>query len=148
MLASQYFEKMLSGTSNEAITLRTKRHVSISLTADLDAMIILLNIVHGVSRKVPRQVKLGILSKLAVLVSSLGMLDAVQFFSDTWIDNLQREGLPKAYNEDVLPLVFVFWVFDRPSEFKNMTKLTQRECDEKLGGEVQELPIPHNIIGK
>jgi hypothetical protein len=148
MLASQYFEKMLSGNSNEATTLRTKRHVSIPLSADLDAMIILLNIVHGISRKVPRQVNLDILSKLAVLVSSLGMLEAVQFFSDTWIDNFQREGLPKSYNENVLPLLFVFWVFDRPLEFKNMTRIAQRECDEKLGGDMLEVPIPHSIIGK
>ena len=148
MLASQYFEKMLSGNSNEAITLRTKKHVSIPLSADLDAMIILLNIVHGVSRKVPRQVNLDVLNKLAVLVSSLGMLEAVQFFSDTWIDNFQREGFPESYNENVLPLLFVFWVFDRPLEFKNMTRITQRECDEKLGEDMQEVPIPHSIIGK
>jgi hypothetical protein len=148
VLASRYFEKLLGGDSNEATTLRTKRHVSIPLLADLDAMIILLNIVHGVSRKVPRQVNLEMLSKLAVLVSSFGMLDAVQFFSDTWIDNFQMEGLPKSYNENVLPLLFIFWVFDRPSEFKNMTRITQRECDENLDEDMQDIPIPHSIIGK
>lgn len=148
MLASHYFEKMLSGNSDEATTLRTKGQVSIPLSGDLDAMIILLNIVHGVSRKVPRQVSLEVLSKLAVLVSVFGMLDAVQFFSDTWIDNFQRKGFPESYNDDVLPLLFIFWVFDRPSEFKTMTRLVQRECDEKVGEDLQEVPIPHSIIGK
>jgi hypothetical protein len=148
MLASQYFEKMLSGNSNEAVTLRSKGHVSIPLSGDLDAMIILLNIVHGISRKVPRQVNLEVLSKLAVLVSILGMLDAVQFFSDTWINNFESEGLPQSYNENVLPLLFIFWVFDRPSEFRNMTRFAQRECDEKVDEDAQEVPIPHSIIGK
>jgi hypothetical protein len=148
MLASQYFQTFLSGNFNEAITLRTKGHVSIPLSADLDAMIILLNIVHGASRKVPRQVSLEELSKLAVLVSGFGMLETVQFFSDTWIDNFQQEGLPKSYNENVLPLLFVFWVFDRPAEFKNMTRLTQRECEKTLDEDVQDVPIPHSIIGK
>ncbi|RFU36319.1 hypothetical protein B7463_g112, partial [Scytalidium lignicola] len=145
MLASQQFQTILSGNTNEAITLRTKGHVSIPLAADLDAMIILLNIIHGASRKVPRQVSLEVLGKLAVLVRSFGMLGTVQFFSDTWIEN-QREGLPRSYNEDVLPLTFIFWVFDRPSEFKNMTRLAQRECDEKLDEDVGDIPIPHKII--
>ncbi len=148
MLASQYFQTILSGNFNEAIALRTQGHVTIPLLADLDAVIILLNIIHGASRKVPRQVSLDVLSKLAALVSSLGMLETVQFFSDTWIDNFQREGFPKSYNEDVLPLLFVFWVFDRPSEFKNMTRLAQWESDEKVDEDVGDVLIPHSIIGK
>jgi hypothetical protein len=148
MLASRYFEKLLSGNSKEATTLRSTRHVSIPLSADLDAMIVLLNIVHGVSRKVPRQVKLDTLSKLAMLVSVFGMIDAVQFFSDTWIDDFQRKGLPQSYDEKVLSLLFVFWVFDRPAEFKNMSRITQRECDENLDEDAQNVPIPRNIIGK
>jgi hypothetical protein len=147
MHASQHFQTVLSGDFREATTLRTKGHVTIPLLADLDAMIILLNIVHGASRKVPRHVSLEELSKLAILVSSFGMLETVQFFSDTWIDNYQMEGFPKSYNENVLPLLYVFWVFDRPSEFKDMTRLTQRECDEKLSEDVGAIPIPHSIIG-
>lgn len=148
MLASQVFEDLLTGTSTEAKTLRTKGHVTITVLADLDTVIILLNIIHGPSRKVPRQVTLQELSNLATLVSHFGMIETVQFFSDTWIDALQREGLPKTYTQDVLRLLFVFWVFDRPEEFKNMTRLAQRECDEKLIEDVNGLPIPHNIIGR
>lgn len=148
MLASGYFQTLLSGDFDEAVTLRTKGHVTIPLLDDLDTMIILLHIIHGAGRKVPRQISLEVLSKLAVLVSKFEMLETVEFFSDTWIDNIQREGLPKSYNENVLPLVFVFWVFDRPSEFKDMTRLTQRECNEKLDEDAQNIPILHSIIGR
>lgn len=148
MLASQVFENLLTGTSTEAKILRTEGHVTIPVLADLDTVIILLNIIHGPSRKVPRQVTLQELSNLASLVSHFGMIETVQFFSDTWIDALQREGLPKTYTQDVLQLLFVFWVFDRPEEFKNMTRLAQRECDENLIEDVKGLPIPHNIIGR
>jgi hypothetical protein len=75
------------------------------------------------------------------------MYETVQFFSDTWLDNFQNEGLPKSYDENVLPLLFIFWVFDRQSEFKQMTRLTQQECDETLDEDVKGVPIPHNIIG-
>jgi hypothetical protein len=148
MLASRYFHTILSGDFPQAMTLRTGGHVVIPLQDDLDSMIILLNIIHGAGRKVPRQVSLDVLSKLAVLVSKFEMLPTVEFFSDTWIDNLQRGGLPKGYNENVLPLVFVFWVFDRPDEFRDMTRLAQRESTEKLEDDVGDMPMLHGIIGK
>lgn len=148
MLASRYFFTILSGDFPQAIALRTQGHVTIPLQDDLDSMIILLNIIHGAGRKVPRQVSLDVLSKLAVLVSKFDMLATVEFFSDTWIDNLQRGGLPRFYNEDVLPLVFVFWVFDRPDEFRDMTRLAQLESTEKLEDDIGEIPILHGIIGK
>jgi hypothetical protein len=148
MLASRYFHTILGGDFPRAMTLRTGGNVTIPLQDDLDSMIILLNIIHGAGRKVPRQVSLDVLSKLAVLVSKFEMLSTVEFFSDTWIDNLQRGGLPKGYNENVLPLVFVFWVFDRPDEFRDMTRLAQRESTEKLEDDVGNMPILHGIIGK
>jgi len=148
MLASRYFLTILGGDFPHAITLRTQGHVTIPLQDDLDSVIILLNIIHGAGRKVPRQVSLDVLSKLAVVVSKFEMLSAVEFFSDTWIDNLQRSGLPKMYNENVLPLVFVFWVFDRPAEFRDMTKLAQRESTERLEDDAADIPILPGIIGK
>jgi hypothetical protein len=148
MLASRRFQAILSGNFNEAIALQTKGHVTIPLSDDLDAVIVLLNIIHGASRKVPRQVSLEQLSKLAVLVSSFEMLETVEFFSDTWIDNLKRDGLPKSYNENVLSLLYVFWVFDRAPEFKDMARLAQRECGETLDEDAKIIPLQHSIIGK
>lgn len=147
MLASQQFQDLLSGNTTEAAILRAKGHVTIPMSADLDLMIIILNIVHGASRKVPRQIALDELSKLAVLVCSMGMVETVQFFSDTWIDSLEKTVVPKTYNPNVVPLLFVFWAFDRAEEFKKMTRLAQRECDENLDGHLKDLPIPHKIIG-
>jgi hypothetical protein len=148
ILASQLFQTVLGGNTNEAITLQTKGHVTIPLSVDSNAMIILLNIIHGASRKVPRQVSLEVLSQIGVLVSSLGMLETVEFFSDTWIDNLKREGFPKSYNEKVLPLLFIFWVFNRPSEFRNITRIAQRESTEMLHSDVRDIPISMSIISK
>ena len=132
--------------------LRATGHVEITMPdEDLDSMVILLNIIHGASRKVPRNVSLEVLSKLAVLVSKYGMLETVEFFSDTWIDHLQREGLPKAYTKEVLRLLFVFWVFDRETEFRDMTRLAQREADDKFEedvGKLEGVKIPPGIIGK
>lgn len=148
MLASQYFQGILSGNFSEAITLRTTGHARLALSDDLDAMIILLNIIHGASRKVPRQVSVEMLSKLAVLVSKFEVLETVGYFSDTWIDGLRIKGFPTSYGDQVITMIFVFWAFDRPSEFKDMTRLAQRECNEKLDEDVRGVPISPSIIGK
>ena len=148
MLASEYFRAMLGGNSQEALILKTKGRITIRLKIDLDTMVILLNIIHGASRKVPRQVTLNSLTELAILAKGLGMLEAVEFFSDTWIDNLTREGFPKIYNDRVLPFLFVFWVFNRQVEFADMTRLAERESTDKLQDDVKDLPISREIIGK
>ncbi|XMA19059.1 hypothetical protein WAI453_011850 [Rhynchosporium graminicola] len=150
ILASRYFETVLSGDFEEAKALRATGHVEIPmLDEDLESMTILLTIIHGASRKVPRNVSLELLSNLAVLVSKFGMLETVEFFSDTWIDHLQREGLPQAYTKDVLRLLFVFWVFDRETEFRDMTRLAQREADDKFEEDVantEGIMIPLGIV--
>lgn len=147
MLSSRYFEAVLGGEFKEGKMLRAMGHVDMHfLEDDLDSMLILLNIIHGASRKVPRNLSTEDLSKLAMLVSKFGMLEAVDFFSDTWIDHLQREGLPKSYSREVLKMLYVFWVFDREREFGDMTRLAQREADETIEEDVKRLAIPRGIV--
>jgi hypothetical protein len=148
MLASAYFQKRLSGEYYDAITLKNTGRVTISLDHDPDTFTILLNIIHGRTRQVPRQVNLELLSKLAVLVNYYGMLESVELFSDTWIENLKREGMPKEYNEQVLPWLFIFWVFEKGRDFRDMARLVQRECDETLDELVGIIPLPHTMISK
>ncbi|KAG9229346.1 hypothetical protein BJ875DRAFT_387537 [Amylocarpus encephaloides] len=146
MLASEHFQTLLSGDFEEGLALRKTGHVTIPLSDDPDTLIILLNIVHGATRKVPRQVSLELLRKLAVMVNDYGMLGSVEFFADTWIDHSKREGLPGSYTEDVLSWLFVFFVFERAEEFKDMTKLTQRECDENFDQNAREILLPVAIV--
>ena len=148
MLASQHFMTLLSGSTDEAVELRATGHVRISLSDDPDTLIILLHIIHGKTRAVPRQVSLDLLRKLAVMVNDFGMLGSVEFFADTWIDHSKMEGLPDSYTEDVLSWLFVFFVFERAEEFKDMTRLAQRECDEKFDEDAREILLPSGIVGK
>jgi hypothetical protein len=148
MLASEHFEKLLSGDFHEARTLKSTGHVTISLNLDPDTLIILLQIIHGKTREVPRQVSLDLLRKLAVMVNDFGMLGSVEFFADTWIDHSKREGLPASYTEDVLSWLYVFFVFGRADEFKDMANLSQRECDESFVDNAREILLPTGIISR
>ncbi|TVY86226.1 hypothetical protein LAWI1_G007987, partial [Lachnellula willkommii] len=147
MLASAYFQKRLTGEECvDAGTLRRTGRATIALGDDPDTFAILLNIIHGRTRQVPRQVSLDLLSKLAVLINYYAMLESVELFSDTWIENLKREGMPTEYNEHVLPWLFIFWVFEKGDDFRDMARLVQRECDERLDELVGAIPLPHTMI--
>ncbi|KAL5321431.1 hypothetical protein ACEPPN_009389 [Leptodophora sp. 'Broadleaf-Isolate-01'] len=105
ILASPTFRTCLgSDMYPEGRTLQSEGHVVIPLhDEDPDAMIILLNIIHGLSSKVPRRVDLNILSKIATAVNHRHMHEAVGIWSDTWIENLKRdEGLPSSYTPDAV----------------------------------------------
>lgn len=149
MLASAYFQKRLMGEACvDAGTLRRTGRATIALGDDPDTFAILLNIIHGRTRQVPRQVSLDLLSRLAVLINYYAMLESVELFSDTWIENLKREGMPTEYNEHVLPWLFIFWVFEKGDDFRDMARLVQRECDERLDELVGAIPLPHTMISK
>lgn len=117
-------------------------------------MIILLNIIHGLSSKVPRRVNLNTLSKLAVTVNHRHMHEAVELWSDTWIENLKRdEGLAESYTPEILlSWLFIFWVFRKDEDFRNMSQILERESDDSLEHEVETVNvgpyIPASIISE
>lgn len=154
ILASPTFRTSLgSDTYPEGRTLQIEGNVVVLLLdEDPDAMIILLNIIHGLSSKVPRRVDLNMLSKLAVAVNHRHMHEAVGLWSDTWIENLKRdEGLPSSYTPEILlSWLFIFWVFRKDEDFRNMSQILERESDDSLENEVETVYvgpyIPASII--
>jgi len=103
ILASPVFRRMLGPTFEEGQGLRTEGSTDIALgDDDPDAFYILMNIIHSITRKVPRCVTLDMLAKLAVLVNYYQMHEAVEPFSDSWITNLVQEGLPDCFCADAI----------------------------------------------
>lgn len=156
ILASPTFRISLgSDTFAEGQTLRSEGNVVVPLPdEDPDAMIILLNIIHGLSSKVPRRVDLNMLSRLAVVVHHWQMHETVELWSDTWIEHLKREkGLPRSYTPKILlSWLFISWVFRKDEDFENMSKILERECDDNLDNEVEAVYvgpyIPASIISE
>ncbi|KAG4431287.1 hypothetical protein IFR05_013231 [Cadophora sp. M221] len=162
ILASPTFRTSLgSDTYPEGRTLQNEGSLAIPLPdEDPDAMIILLNIIHGLSSKVPRQVDLNMLSKIAVTVNHRHIHEAVGIWSDTWIGNLKRvEGLPRSYTPDtLLPWLFISWVFRKHEDFRKMAQILEQESDSILETEVDAVYIGpyipasiiliHNLITK
>jgi hypothetical protein len=153
ILVSATFRACLgSDEFSEGRTLQTKGNVVILLSnedEDPDAMVILLHIIHGLTRKVPRQVSLKMLSRLAFVVNHRQIHEAVELFSDSWIKNLKRDPLPCSYIPEVLSWLFIFWVFQKEDDFRNMSQILERESDHSLEDKADAVPlVPASIISE
>jgi hypothetical protein len=98
------------------------------------------------------------LTQISILVDKYQMVEAVEVFSDGWIEHLKHpdpesyiQGLPDAYESleqqrTVHRWIGISWVFGRPVEFKEMTALMGRGCYADLES-MEEVPIPGLVLG-
>ncbi|KAG6082777.1 hypothetical protein E4U15_002274 [Claviceps sp. LM218 group G6] len=105
--------------------------------------LLLMNIVHCQSIKVPYSIDLETLGRLSVLVDYYQCQEVTQFFAGLWIDKLSGS-LPTTYGRDCVNWMFVSWVFSRSEIFEKMTQLAIRTCDGGLG--TINLPFPPMLL--
>jgi hypothetical protein len=154
MLASPVFKAMLqTRTFEEGRKLSAAGKVEVPLPEDNPtAFEIVLNIIHGRNKHVPRVLSLELLTSVSLLVDKYQMAEAVECFSDTWIGAL-IEDLPQAYSsktdsDNVLLWLQVSWVFENDEVFTKMTGLLERGCDAYLTLFIDDrLLIPNPIFG-
>jgi hypothetical protein len=157
---------MLDSGFREANLLHMDGSVVIPLPDDdPDAMIILMNIVHGKTRKVPRQIDLDLLVELANLVDYYQMLEVVEPWSDFWVQRQKHLKSDWAWalihpyvHRYALERLWISWVFQRPVEFKTTSWRIQRQGQDdqewpvdsnvpaELEQEAEKLPIPQSIL--
>ena len=146
-LASPYFKRMFRSGWPEGDALRVEGRVEIRLRngEDPDALLIILNIIHGHTRKVPRVVDLTMLTKIAVLVDFYECYEAVEIFSNMWIDSLKGD-LPQSISTKLTQWIWVAWVFNKPQQFKAATRIAGRQNKGPI--ETDGLPIPQIVVGQ
>jgi hypothetical protein len=146
-LASPYFKWMLRGDWKEGHTLRSDGNLVLhEKDWDPDALLVLMNIIHGHTRKLPRSVNLEMLAKIAVLVDYYRCVEVVEVFSEIWINKLKNTLLPKSYSRDLILWILVSWIFHQPTLFRSFTGIAIKESR----GPIQTLglPIPERIVGR
>jgi hypothetical protein len=147
VLASSVFAVMLQTRFQEGWTLETKGKVEIPLPDDdPDPFTVLLNIIHGRTRQVPRRVNLDMMTELSILVDKYQMHEVVGVFSEIWIGALM-DRVPKVLTADTLPWLCISWVFGNDAAFKQVTELLMRAGDSELEDLINELPIPEAVVG-
>lgn len=143
--ASAYFKAMMSNDWRET---RPEEGYSFVVTAeewDHKALLILMNIIHGQTTKIPRIMGIEMLAKMAVLVDYYKCHEAVEFYAKTWINNL-TEPLPTCYGRTFLLRLCISWVFSESKVFRALTWAAlyqSRGPIYSLG-----LPIPGDVIGR
>lgn len=111
---------------------------------DDKAFMILLDILHLKHRHVPRRVSLEMLAKIGVLIDYYECSEALEFFTDMWIEHIRIESeVPGDYCRDLVLWVWVTWFFDMGDFFKRATEVFIKQSDEEL--RTLDLPIPSRI---
>lgn len=137
---------MLDGNWKES-TLTSDLHYLLDASDwDTDAFQIIMDIIHGRSRRVPRSLNLELLAKVAVLVDYYDCHDTVKFFSDTWIENLQtwKHRSPQLCRDLILRLC-ISYVFNQAPTIHEMLHFVVREARGPL--QTLGLPLPKRMIG-
>lgn len=143
-LSSVYFRKMLKGQWKESVPSNSVYEEDAS-EWDVEAVLILMNIIHGRIRSVPRVISLEMLTKIAVLVDYYECHEVIELHVENWIKNLSQN-LPDNYDRHLVLWLSVSWIFSRGTIFEAITKVVIKESRGFL--RTLELPIPPKIIGK
>ena len=146
IFASPVFQSTLTGSWKESIAYLEKGSVEITAESwDFQALLIVLNAIHGKYRQIPQHLTLEMLAKVAVIVDYYDCKETVYIMKDIWFGNL-KEKIPTKYSRDLILWLWVSWFFQLPSQFKETTS-TVMSCSE---GSIHAwgLPISDKIIGK
>lgn len=149
MLASPVFKAMLQHNNfKEGDTLRSSGQAKVPLPDDdPTALKILLDIVHGRVRAVPRQVTLKVMTELSVLVDKYQMLEVVELYVEVWMNTL-KTSVPMFFTADLLAWLSISWVFGLADIFKQISRIAMRGSTDLFGAHESHLPIPQPVFGK
>ncbi|PGH10466.1 hypothetical protein AJ80_07509 [Polytolypa hystricis UAMH7299] len=143
-LASSVFKKMLTSGLKEAVTYLQKRSVEIETESwDVEALLILLRVMHCQHNRIPRKLSLEMLAKVAVLADYYNCKEAVSIFADIWIDALEERS-PMMDRRNLILWLWISWYFQVPGKFQETTSIVMSRSNgsiDSLG-----LPIPNKVL--
>jgi hypothetical protein len=138
ILASTYFQRMLKGNWDEHNTLKSEGCLHLEISDwDVDAVMILMDVIHGRSWKVPKMIDLELLAKIAVLVDYYGCLEVFEMFSTFWIDRLKTT-IPRNHQKDLILWLCIAWVFQKSDLFEEVSTVAVMHST----GPVQTMNLP------
>ncbi|KAM0208200.1 hypothetical protein ACHAPA_007147 [Fusarium lateritium] len=143
-VASPFFKKSMNGVWKTTECEPGFEWTLLERDWDSEAFLMLMNILHHKTQKVPRTITLETLTKIATLVDYYDCHEAINIWVEKWISNLSLPE-PNYYSRDLLMRLTVARVFPDNKAFSALTKVAiqrSRGPIHTLG-----LPIPQQIIG-
>lgn len=133
--ASPTLDRMLSGTDWKEGT-RDENDGLYHVPAedwDSEALLCVLQILHLRNGQVPRTVSLEMLAKIAVLIDFYDCAEALESFTERWIEHLQVAApVPSYFCRDLMLWMCIAWVLRLPQEFVQTTTVAIRRDDQEL----------------
>ncbi|KAJ4250129.1 hypothetical protein NW762_011939 [Fusarium torreyae] len=144
-LASMYFKKMFAGPFTEGKADQSGLRRVTASDWDPEAFNIVLTIMHGYHRDVPRSLSLDMLAKVAMIVDYYECHESVELYANIWLENVKAE-IPTVYGRDCIICMLISWVFSQRDVFQKMTRLAVRHSGRLI--EAENLPIPAMLLEK
>ncbi|KAK5991237.1 Nicotinate-nucleotide pyrophosphorylase [Cladobotryum mycophilum] len=141
-LASPVFQKMLSGPWKEGAQTTQKTRCITTSEWDAEALLILLDIIHGHHRDVPKSLDIETLGRIAILVDYYQCHEIIEIFGNMWLNNLNGK-LPTSIREDLMTWLFVSSVFSCSDVFEKISELAVRKFKAPFE---TDLPMPSNML--
>ncbi|KAM0304868.1 hypothetical protein ACHAPM_002985 [Fusarium culmorum] len=142
-LASPVFRAMLESEFKESHLNEQGLYEVQASEWDAEALVILLDIIHGHHRDVPRRISAETLSHVAIIVDYYGCHEIMELVLTAWLTYL---GEPKDFvKQDPMRWLFISWVFKQELLF---TVATEMLLMYENGKYVVDLPIPQPILGR
>lgn len=145
ILASPYFNRMLKGPWKESSINSGSPYTVSASDWDVEALLILMNIIHGQVRKVPRSLSLEMIAKVAVIVDYYQCVEVVEIFAERWLMKLPVPS-KRMYYRDLVLRLFVSWMFSEDEVFESLTGRALYSSRGPLNP--LDLPIPQAILGE
>ncbi|KAI1355166.1 hypothetical protein F5Y01DRAFT_311084 [Xylaria sp. FL0043] len=135
-LASTYIKKMMAEPGNET---HDDGLVHWAFSGfDVDAISIILSVIHGLNRRVPRTVSLAMLAQIALVVDYLDCHEVMELYASIWVDHI-GDTIKNPSREDWDGWISVAGVFHNAPILKRWTRVA---IIQKLNGAPSlELPI-------
>ncbi|KAI0537125.1 hypothetical protein GGR58DRAFT_358550 [Xylaria digitata] len=122
-LASTYFKKMMAGPWREANEVHDDGLLHWGFSGfDVSAVSIILSVMHGLNRRVPRTVDLGMLAQIARVVDYLSCHEVMELYASIWVAHLQGP-TDSSSRADWDGWISVAGVFQNADIFKQWTRV-------------------------
>lgn len=137
MLVPPVFKAMLDGPFRESSQNEDGRFEVITSECSAPALLILLDIIHGHHRDVPKTMELGLLTEMAILVDYYECHEIVKMFAENWIASIvQEDGIERSTHQTNMSRLFISWVFGKEELFnttvQTLLKVTARPIETDL----------------
>lgn len=145
ILASSYFNRMLKGPWKES---NVEPGCDFTISArdwDVEALLILMNIIHAQARKVPRKLSTELLAKVSVIVDYYQCNEVVEIYAERWLIGIPPVDA-NVLDRDMMLRLLISWVFADSDAF---TAVTARLLYFARGPiKSLKLPIPEAILSR